>query len=152
MCVINRGNVNFGTDEVARYVERCVTCLQVKVEHQRPYGSLQPLEIPEWKWEHITIDFVMKLPKTLRGHDIIWVVVDRLTKSAHFLAMRETLPMEKLVKLYVKKVISRHRVPLSIVSDRDSRFTFNFWNELQKGVRYEAQFEYGLSSSNRRVK
>ena len=118
--------------DVARYIERCVTCLQVKAEHQQPYGSLQPLEIPEWKWEHLTMVFVTKLPKTLIGHDTIWVVVDRLTKSAHFLAMIESLPMEKLAKLYVDEVISRHGVPLSIVSDRDSRFTSNFWNGLQK--------------------
>ncbi|KAI3758179.1 hypothetical protein L6452_05732 [Arctium lappa] len=90
--------------DVARYVERCVTCSQVKVEHQRPYGSLQSLEIPEWKWEHITMDFVTKLPKTLRGHDTIWVIVDRLKKSNHFLAMRETLPMDKLAKLYIDEV------------------------------------------------
>ncbi|KAI3669693.1 hypothetical protein L6452_41033 [Arctium lappa] len=90
--------------DVARYVERCVTCSQVKAEHQRPYGSLQSLEIPEWKWEHITMDFVTKLPKTLRGHDTIWVIVDRLTKSAHFLPMRETLPMDKLAKLYIDEV------------------------------------------------
>ncbi|KAI3715240.1 hypothetical protein L6452_22213 [Arctium lappa] len=102
--------------------ETCVTCSQVKDEHQRPYGSLQSLEIPEWKWEHITMDFVTKLPKTLRGHDTIWVIVDRLTKSAHFLAMRETLPMDKLAKLYIDEVVSRHDIPLSIVSDRDSRF------------------------------
>ena len=72
------------------------------------------------------MDFVTKFPKTLRGHDMIWVVVDRLTKSAHFLAMRETLPMENLAKLYVDEVISRHGVPLPIVLDRDSRFTSNF--------------------------
>ncbi|KAI3685420.1 hypothetical protein L6452_34662 [Arctium lappa] len=94
----------------------------VKAEHQRPYGSLQSLEIPEWKWEHITMDFVTKLPKTLRGHDTIWVIVDRLTKSAHFLAMRETLPMDKLAKLYIDEVVSRHGVPLSIVLDCDSRW------------------------------
>ncbi|KAI3770813.1 hypothetical protein L6452_01957 [Arctium lappa] len=62
--------------DVARYVERCVTCSQIKAEHQRPYGCLQSLEIPEWKWEHITMDFVTKFPKTLRGHDTIWVIVD----------------------------------------------------------------------------
>ncbi|KAI3667584.1 hypothetical protein L6452_42650 [Arctium lappa] len=118
--------------DVASYVEKCVTCLQVKAEHQRPYGSLQPLSIPEWKWDNFTMDFVTKLPKTLRGHDTIWVIVDRLTKSAHFLAMRETLPMEKLAKLYIDEVVSRHGVPQSIVSDRDSRFTSNFWASLQK--------------------
>ncbi|KAJ9554217.1 hypothetical protein OSB04_018262 [Centaurea solstitialis] len=120
--------------DVANYVEKCVTCLQVKAEHQKPYGSLQPLEIPEWKWEHITMDFVTKLPKTLRGHDTIWVIVDRLTKSAHFLEMRETLPMDKLAKLYINEVVRRHGVPLSIVSDRDSRFTSRFWDGLQEGL------------------
>ncbi|KAJ9536105.1 hypothetical protein OSB04_un000715 [Centaurea solstitialis] len=120
--------------DVASYVEKCVTCLQVKAEHQKPYGSLQPLDIPEWKWEHITMDFVTKLPQTLRGHDTIWVIVDRLTKSAHFLEMRETLPMDKLAKLYIKEIVRRHGVPLSIVSDRDSRFTSQFWHGLQKGL------------------
>ncbi|KAI3748512.1 hypothetical protein L6452_11629 [Arctium lappa] len=130
--------------DVARYVEQCVTCLQVKAEHQRPYGSLQSLEIPEWKWEHITMDFVTKLPKTLKGHDAIWVIVDRLTKSAHFLAMRETLPMDKLAKLYIDEVISWHGVPLSIVSDRDSRFTSHFWDGLQKelGTRVKLSTTY----------
>ncbi|KAI3773113.1 hypothetical protein L6452_04312 [Arctium lappa] len=130
--------------DVAHYVEQCVTCLQVKAEHQRPYGSLQSLEIPEWKWDHITMDFVTKLPKTLKGHDTIWVIVDRLTKSAHFLAMRETLPMDKLAKLYIDEVISRHGVPLSIVSDRDSRFTSHFWDGLQKelGTRVKLSTTY----------
>ncbi|KAI3707605.1 hypothetical protein L6452_26231 [Arctium lappa] len=130
--------------DVASYVEKCVTCLQVKAEHQRPYVSLQSLEIPEWKWEHITMDFVTKLPKTLRGHVTIWVVVDRLTKSAHFLAMRETLPMDKLAKLYIDEVVSRHGVPLSIVYDRDSRFTSNFWDGLQKelGTRVKLSTTY----------
>ncbi|KAI3745760.1 hypothetical protein L6452_08167 [Arctium lappa] len=97
-----------------------------------------------WKWEHVTMDFVTKLPKTLKGHDTIWVVVDRLTKSAHFLAMRETLPMGKLAKLYIDEVVSRHGVPLSIVSDRDSRFTSKFWDGLQRelGTKYrDAPFE-----------
>ncbi|KAI3692763.1 hypothetical protein L6452_32585 [Arctium lappa] len=120
--------------DVAYYVERCVMCLQVKAEHQSPYGSLQSLSIPEWKWEHITMDFITKLPKTLRGHDTIWVVVDRLTKSAYFLAMIETLPMDKLAKLYIDEVVLRHGVPLSIISDRDSRFTSNFWEGLQKDL------------------
>ncbi|KAJ9565224.1 hypothetical protein OSB04_001190 [Centaurea solstitialis] len=120
--------------DVASYVEKCVTCLQVKAEHQKPYGSWQPLDIPEWKWEHITMDFVTKLPRTLRGHDTIWVIVDRLTKSAHFLEMRETLLMDKLAKLYIKEIVRRHGVPLSIVSDRDSRFTSQFWHGLQEGL------------------
>ena len=76
--------------EIAQYVERCVTCRKVKAEHQKPHGRLQPLEIPEWKWEHITMDFITKLPKTRRGYDAIWVVVDHLTKSAYFLAIKES--------------------------------------------------------------
>ncbi|KAI3730127.1 hypothetical protein L6452_18803 [Arctium lappa] len=118
--------------DVARFVERCATCSQVKAEHQRPYGSLQSLVIPEWKWDNITMDFVTKLPKALRGNDTIWIIVDRLTKSAHFLAMRETLPMDKLAKLYIDKVVSRHGIPLSIVSDRDSWFISRFWGTLHQ--------------------
>lgn len=130
--------------DTAKYVERCITCLQVKAEHQRPYGSLQSLEIPEWKWEHITMDFVTKLQRTLKGHDTIWAMVDSLTQSAHFLAMRETLPMDKLVKLYIDEVVSRHGVPLSIVSDHDSRFTSNLWDGLQKemGTRVKLSTAY----------
>ncbi|KAI3746037.1 hypothetical protein L6452_08453 [Arctium lappa] len=78
------------------------------------------------------MDFVTKLPKTLKSHNTIWVIMDRLTKSAHFLAMRETLPLDKLVRLYINGVVSRHGVSLSIVSDRDSRFTSHFWSVFQR--------------------
>ncbi|KAI3742402.1 hypothetical protein L1987_60083 [Smallanthus sonchifolius] len=80
--------------EVTKYVSKCLTCSQVKAEHQKPYGKIQPLDIPEWKWEHITMDFITKLPRTTKGHDTIWVIVDRLTKSAHFLPIRETFSSE----------------------------------------------------------
>ncbi|KAJ9564382.1 hypothetical protein OSB04_000348 [Centaurea solstitialis] len=118
--------------DIARYVERCLTCLQVKVEHQKPYGKLQSLEIPKWKWEHITMDFVTKLPRTPKGFDAIWVIVDRLSKSAHFLPIKESYPLERLAKLYINEVVIRHGVPLSIISDRDSRFTSMFWNSFQR--------------------
>ncbi|KAJ9555712.1 hypothetical protein OSB04_010326 [Centaurea solstitialis] len=113
--------------EVARYVESCLTCLKVKAEHQRPHGKMQPLEIPEWKWENLTMDLITKLPKTPRKFDAIWVIVDRLTKSAHFLAIRESFTSEQLADLYVKEVVRRHGVPVSIISDRDTRFTSRFW-------------------------
>ena len=71
---------------VGDFVRRCLTCQQVKAEHQKPTGLLQPLEVAEWKWEHVTIDFVTHLPRTQQNHDAVWVIVDRLTKSAHFLA------------------------------------------------------------------
>ncbi|KAJ0694286.1 putative nucleotidyltransferase, Ribonuclease H [Helianthus annuus] len=103
--------------------------LQVKAEHQKPYGKLQPLEIPVWKWEHITMDLVTKLPKTRKGHDAIWVVVDRLTKSAHFLPIRENYNSEKMAEVYMNEIISRHGVPVSIVSDRDTRFTSRYWRK-----------------------
>ncbi|GJX18917.1 putative reverse transcriptase domain-containing protein [Tanacetum coccineum] len=89
---------------IATYVSECLTCAKVKAEHQKPYGLLVQPEIPEWKWEKITMDFVTKLPKTANGYDTIWVIVDRLTKSAHFLPMRENDPMEKLMKPIILKL------------------------------------------------
>ncbi|GJZ87747.1 reverse transcriptase domain-containing protein [Tanacetum coccineum] len=103
-------------------------------EHQRTSGLLVQLEILEWKWEKITMDFITKLPKTANGYDTIWVIVDRLTKSAHFLPMRETDLMEKLMKLYMKEVVTRHVVPVSIISDRDGRFASLFWKVLHKAL------------------
>nr|GFA99549.1 putative reverse transcriptase domain-containing protein [Tanacetum cinerariifolium] len=103
-------------------------------EHQKPSGLLVQPEISEWKWEKITMDFITKLPKTTNGYDTIWVIVDRLTKSAHFLPIRENDPMEKLMKLYTKEVVTRHGVPVSIISDRDGRFTSLFWQALHKAL------------------
>ncbi|GKB40286.1 reverse transcriptase domain-containing protein [Tanacetum coccineum] len=120
--------------DIATYVSKCLTCSKVKAEHQKPSGLLVQPEIPEWKWEKITMDFVTKLLKTTNGYDTIWVIVDRLTKSAHFLPMRENDPMEKLIKLYKKEVVTRHGVPVSIISDRDGRFTSLFWQALHKAL------------------
>ncbi|GJX73352.1 reverse transcriptase domain-containing protein [Tanacetum coccineum] len=106
----------------------------LKAEHQRPSGLLQQLEIPEWKWDNITMNFIMKLPRTKNGHDTIWVIVDRLTKSAHFLAIREDYSMEKLARLYIDEIVARHGVPVSIIWDRDGRFTSRFWQTLQKAL------------------
>ncbi|GKC64803.1 putative reverse transcriptase domain-containing protein [Tanacetum coccineum] len=92
----------------------------------RPSGLLQQPKIPVWKWEGIAMDFVTKLPRTSSGHDTIWVIVDRLTKSAHFLPMREDYKMERLARLYLNKIVARHGVPISIISDRDSRFTSSY--------------------------
>ncbi|KAK1406152.1 hypothetical protein QVD17_41439 [Tagetes erecta] len=120
--------------DIVKYVEKCLTCLRVKAEHQKPYGELQPLEIPMWKWENLTMDFVTKLPKTRRGFDTIWVIVDWLTKSAHFLAIKETYTSDQLANLYVKEIVSRHGVPVSIVSDRDTRFTSRFWRKFHENM------------------
>ena len=120
--------------EIASYVSRCLTCSKVKAEYQKPSGMLQQPEIPVWKWERISMDFITKLPKTSSGHDTIWVIVDRLTKSAHFLPIKETDKMERLAKLYIKEIVTRHGVPVSIISDRDSRFTSRFWQSLQEAL------------------
>ncbi|KAK1410455.1 hypothetical protein QVD17_36992 [Tagetes erecta] len=120
--------------DIAIYVAKCLTCSQVKAEHQKPSGLLQQLELPVWKWEMVTMDFITKLPKTSRGNDTIWVIIDRLTKSTHFLAMKETFSMDKLAQLYINEIVSLHGVPLSIVSDRDSRFTSRFWQSFQKAL------------------
>ncbi|GKA81074.1 putative reverse transcriptase domain-containing protein [Tanacetum coccineum] len=120
--------------DIAEYVSKCLTCLKVKAEHQRPSGLLQQPEIPVWKWEGIAMDFVTKLPRTSSGHDTIWVIVDRLTKSAHFLPMREDYKMEMLARLYLNEIVARHGVPISIISDRDSRFTSRFWQSMQEAL------------------
>ncbi|GKB84123.1 putative reverse transcriptase domain-containing protein [Tanacetum coccineum] len=108
--------------DIATYVNKCLTCAKVKAEHQRPSGLLVQPKIPEWKWDNITMDFVTKLPKTSQGYDTIWVIVDRLTKSAIFTPMRETDPLDKLARLYLKEVVTRHGIPVSIICDRDPRF------------------------------
>ncbi|GJT68426.1 putative reverse transcriptase domain-containing protein [Tanacetum coccineum] len=91
-------------------------------------------EIPVWKWEGIAMDFVTKLPRTSSGHDTIWVIVDRLTKSAHFLPMREVYKMDRLARLYLNEIVARHGVPISIISDRNSRFTSRFWQTMQEAL------------------
>ncbi|GJV33065.1 putative reverse transcriptase domain-containing protein [Tanacetum coccineum] len=106
----------------------------VKAECQKPSGLLVQLEIPMWKWERITMDFITKLPKTSNRHDTIWVIIDRLTKSAHFIPTRETDSMETLTRLYIKEIVYRHGVPISIISDRDSHFTSRFWQSLQSAL------------------
>ena len=90
---------------------------------QKPSGLLQPLSIPEWKWDSISMDFVLGLPRTPSNYEAIWVIVDRLTKSAHFIPIRMDCPMERLVKLYVERIVCLHGILTCIVSDRDTRFT-----------------------------
>ena len=110
-------------NDVTNFVSRYLVCQQVKTEHQKPLKTLHLLPIPEWKWEHITMDFVIGLPRTQPDYDAIWVIVDRLTKSAHFLAIRNNFSLDKLGKLYISEIVKLHEVSVSIVSDRDPRFT-----------------------------
>ena len=113
---------------VGDFVRRCLMCQQVKVENQKPTGLLQPLEVAEWNWEHVTMDFVTHLPRTSQRHDAVWVIVDLFTNSAHFLAVQMTFTLEEFCRLYIREIVRLHGVLVSIVSDRDPRFTAHFWN------------------------
>ena len=96
--------------EVADYVSKCLTCQKVKVEHQKPSGTLQPLEIPQWKWEQISMDFVTGLPRTSTEHDPIWVIVDMLTESTHFLPIRVDYTLERLARIYIQEIVRLHGI------------------------------------------
>nr|GFB03235.1 putative reverse transcriptase domain-containing protein [Tanacetum cinerariifolium] len=109
------GTLCLNNQKIATYVSKCLTCAKVKIEYQKPFGLLVQPEIPQWKWKNITMDFVTKLPKTAAGQETIWVIVDRLTKSAHFLPTRENDTLEKLTRQYLKEVVSKHGVPVSII-------------------------------------
>ncbi|KAL0536694.1 hypothetical protein IC582_025654 [Cucumis melo] len=116
---------------VADFASRCLVCQQVKALRQKPTGLLQPLSVPGWKWENVSMDFITGLPRTLKGYTVIWVVVDRLTKSAHFVPGKSTYTASKWGQLYMIEIVRLHGVPVSIVSDRDARFTSKFWKGLQ---------------------
>ena len=106
--------------DIAQYV---AICQQVKTKHYKSAWLLQPLPIHKWKWDHITMDFVIGLPRIRSKKNGVWVIVDRLTKATHFLAMKTTDPINSLAKLYIQEVVRLHGIPLSIVSDRDPKFT-----------------------------
>ena len=107
--------------DISEYVSKCLTCQQVKVEHQVSFSLLNPLPIPQWKWDNITIGFVSDFSLTQRKHDAVWVIVDRLTKSAHFLPVRLDYSMDRLAELYVSEIVRLHGIPLSIVSNHGLR-------------------------------
>ena len=113
--------------DVAEHVAICDTCQRVKAEYHRPAGLLQPMKIPEWKWEEVGMDFIVGLPHTQRGFDSIWVIVDRLTKVAHFILVKITYSGAKLAELYMERIVCLHGVPKKIVSDRGTQFTSHFW-------------------------
>ena len=120
--------------DVARFVSKCLACQQVKFEHQRPSGLLQEIQLPEWKWDQVTMDFVVGLPKTQRGYDSVWVIVDRLTKSAHFLEVKTTFSAAQYAQLYVDQIVRLHGVPSVIISDRGAQFTSRFWQKFQEAL------------------
>jgi hypothetical protein len=112
--------------EIAKYVAECDTCRRVKADHLRPTGNLQPLSIPEWKWKDICMDFIVGLPRTSRGYDSIWVIVDRLTKLAHFIPVCTRYWARNYAELYISNIVRYHGIPKTIISDRGSIFVTRF--------------------------
>jgi hypothetical protein len=126
--------------DIAEYVSLCDTCQRVKADHQRPDGLLQPLKIPEWKWEEIGMDIIVRLPRTQAGYNSIWVIVDRLTKVAHFIQVKTTYSGAKLAELYMSRIVCLHGVPKKIVLDRGSQFTSKFWEKLHESMDTKLNF------------
>ena len=120
--------------EIAEYVARCDSCQRIKAEHQRSAGLLQPLHIPQWKWDEIGMDFIVSLPRTHTTYDFIWVVVDRLTKAAHFIPVKTTYNSVVLAELYMAWIVCLHGVPKKIVSDRGTQFTSHFLQQLHEAL------------------
>ena len=120
--------------DVADFMARCQVCQQVRIEHRRPAGLVRPLPVPEWKWTDISMDFVTGLRRDIRGFDAIWVVVDRLTKTAHFIPIRETWPVPRLAEEFISQIVRYHGVLERIVSDKDGRFTSRFWRHVHQGL------------------
>ena len=118
--------------EIAAYVARCDTCSRVKEDHLKPAGLLQPLSILGWKWEDISMDFIVGLPTTQKGFASIWVIVDHLTKSAHFILVKTNYRPHEYAALYITHIVRLHGIPRTIVLDRRSQFTAWFWKHLHK--------------------
>ncbi|WVZ71149.1 hypothetical protein U9M48_019769, partial [Paspalum notatum var. saurae] len=123
-------------------MKRAVAEYRVKAEHQRPAGLLQPLKVLEWKWEEITMDFIVGLPR----YNSIWVVVDRLTKVAHFIPVNTTYSGAKLAELYISRIVCLHGVPKRIISDRGSQFTSRFWEQLHDSLDIKLRFSTAYHS------
>jgi hypothetical protein len=118
--------------EIAKYVSECDTCWRVKADHLRPARNLQPLSIPEWKWENICMNFIAGLPHTSRGYNLIWIIVDRLTKSAHFIPVATTYRVGQYAEFYISHIVRYHGILKTIISDRGSIFVACFWEQLHE--------------------
>jgi hypothetical protein len=118
----------------ARYVFECDTCRKVKADYMKPGGLLQPLSIPDWKWDDISMDFIVGLPMMARKFDLIWVMVDRLFKSSHFIPINTKYKVQKYAKIYIAHVLCLHRVLKTIISDRGSQFVTRFWEQLHASL------------------
>jgi hypothetical protein len=144
--------------DVVDYIARCMECQKVEAEHRHPVGLLHPLPIPEKKWEVITIDFITKLPRTARQHDSIMVVVEKLTKPAHFVPIKTRHTTVNIVEVYMRDIARFHGIPTTIVSDKYTKFTSKFWRGLFKGFGTNINFSttyhlhsYGKTKRSNRV-
>ncbi|WVZ80826.1 hypothetical protein U9M48_028273 [Paspalum notatum var. saurae] len=120
--------------EIAKYVSECHVRQKVKADHLKPAGMLQPLVVPAWKWEDIHMDFIVGLPHTQKGYDSIWVIIDRFTKSAYFIPVKNRYHAQNCAEIYVSRIVSLHGVPKTITSDRGSLFISRFWEQLQAAL------------------
>jgi hypothetical protein len=118
--------------EITMYVSECDTCQRIKADYLRPAENLQSLSIPEWKWENICMDFIVGLPRTSRGYNSIWVIMDRLTKSAHFIPIATTYRVGQYAELYISHIVRYHGIPKTIISNRGSIFVACFWEQLHE--------------------
>jgi hypothetical protein len=126
--------------DVVDYITRCMECQKVKVEHRHPAGLLQPLPIPEKKWEVIAMDLIIGLPRTNKKHDSIMVVVEKLTKDSHFVSVKTMHTTTNITEIFMKEIARLHGIPRTIVLDRDTNFTSNFWRVLFKGFGTNLKF------------
>jgi hypothetical protein len=129
--------------DIDKYVSECDTCQRIKASHLKASGTLQPLPIPSWKWDDISIDFVFELPLTSKNHDSVWVIVDRLTKTTHFIPVHTNYNAKDYASLYIEHIVCVHGVLKTIISDRGSLFVSHFWEQLHlslgtKIIRYSA--------------
>ena len=122
--------------DIADYVAKCPNCQQVKAEHLKPGGLTQIIEVPTWKWEAINMDFVVCLSKTRIQRDSIWVIVDKISKSAHVILVNSTNRVEDYAKLYIDEIVRWHGIPLSIISDREDQINFTFLEILPEDLRH----------------
>jgi hypothetical protein len=120
--------------EIAEYVSRCDTCQRIKASHLNTTGQMQPLSIPAWKWDDIILDFIVGLPLTPRKYDSIWVIVDRLTKTTHFIPIHTTNSAKRYAEIYVDLIVRLHGVPKIILSHRGTRFVAHFWAQVHESL------------------
>ena len=120
--------------EIAKYVSECDVYQRVNASHLKVAGTLQPLPIPSWKWEDISMDFIVGLPNTSQKHDSVWVIVDRLTKTAHFIPVHTTYSAKKYVEIYLDQIVRLHEIPKMIISDHGAQFIARFWEQLQESL------------------